>query len=459
MNIAHKVGFLSFTCSLSILAITLAQSTADVMVKSTRKDTQSIACIFNEEETDDLNESSEVMLADGSIKGADSILTKVIESSDVPSKSYLATLVSSEVLSETEIPIDDATEEKEDSKEKTDPILEFVEATGENGSISIEDKNDMGEDSSIKEESIVQNNVEETASTQEVESSESTNVETEENVPVETLAEASVKETTLVEVPDTEEQDVESTAETDEMMIGTSIEEEESSIKEDDTSNNIEVASTVSNNDAEEDDKMADKEESSTSSNEISDGDIDTAIIEEDPFGDEVPTDDALIAEQVEESIDYFTTYTDLMNHREITDDEMNYLIDHFVGSRDSSLSGTGHAFITASQSTGYDPIFLLCLAGQEASWTVSKLHKGKNNPYSINMTDANPHGGFTMASTWEDGIIAGAEWIKEKYYDEGQTTLNAMIHGKKRYSSSGDAWSKAICSNMNKCYRVLASY
>jgi beta-N-acetylglucosaminidase len=74
-------------------------------------------------------------------------------------------------------------------------------------------------------------------------------------------------------------------------------------------------------------------------------------------------------------------------------------------------------------------------------------------------MTDANPYGGFNMGESWEDGIVGGARWIKEKYYDEGYTTLNGMIHGGKRYSSSGDAWIDAICSNMNKCYRVLRKY
>jgi len=31
------------------------------------------------------------------------------------------------------------------------------------------------------------------------------------------------------------------------------------------------------------------------------------------------------------------------------------------------------------------------------------------------------------MGDNLEEGIINGAKWIKEKYYDKGRTTLNKM--------------------------------
>ena len=165
-----------------------------------------------------------------------------------------------------------------------------------------------------------------------------------------------------------------------------------------------------------------------------------------------------MIRSEEGDAISRYSSQTDLSSHREITVEKMNKLIDHFVAGRDSEFTGTGEAFIQASLETGYDPVFLLSLAGNEASWEVSKLHARKNNPYSINMTDSNPGGGYMLGDTFDEGIINGAIWIHEKYYDTGKTNLHLMIHGGRKYSSSGDHWINTICSTMNECYSVLDS-
>lgn len=149
------------------------------------------------------------------------------------------------------------------------------------------------------------------------------------------------------------------------------------------------------------------------------------------------------------------TKYTDLNNRMDITVNQMNFIIDHFLNGRDSELKNMGQAYIDASKKTGYDPVFLLALTACEAGWTVSNLHSSKNNPYSINMVDLNPSLGYTMGNTFYDGIVNGAIWIHENYYNNGGTSLYNMIYGNIRYASS-DRWIGNISYIMQESYNLI---
>ena len=145
-----------------------------------------------------------------------------------------------------------------------------------------------------------------------------------------------------------------------------------------------------------------------------------------------------------------------LTKRRTITAKEMNKIIDHFLNGRSSLLKNTGKYFIKASNETDYDPIFLLALAATESGWTVSHLHRGKSNPYSINMTDQNPNGGYKLGNNYNEGIINGAIWIKEKYFNQGYKTLYGMNYSGKTYCSTPSTWIRQILDIMNDSYKVL---
>ena len=157
--------------------------------------------------------------------------------------------------------------------------------------------------------------------------------------------------------------------------------------------------------------------------------------------------------------VGYITEYMDLKVKNSITINQMNDLINYWLDGRESKFINTGDAFIEASKITGLDPIFLLALAAQESGWEVSDLHSSKNNPYSINMVDDNPHAGYEMGDSFKDGIINGAIWIKENYYNIGETTLYSMIYGGLQYSSATDQWIYAINSIMDTSYKYLYNY
>lgn len=153
----------------------------------------------------------------------------------------------------------------------------------------------------------------------------------------------------------------------------------------------------------------------------------------------------------------YITEYMDLSNRKDITVDHMRTLIERYTKNHpESKFIGTEQAFIDAANQTGLDPIFLFALAGHESGWYVSDLHGSKNNPYSINMTDENPSGGYHMGDSFYNGIINGAQWIKDNYYNNGYTTLYSMIYGGRRYASTTDQWIKDIKSIMNTCYKTI---
>lgn len=145
-----------------------------------------------------------------------------------------------------------------------------------------------------------------------------------------------------------------------------------------------------------------------------------------------------------------------LTKRRTITAKEMDKIINHFLDGRKSLLKNTGKYFIKASNETGYDPIFLMALAATESGWTVSHLHKGKSNPYSINMTDENPNGGYKLGNDYNEGIINGAIWIKEHYFNQGYKSLYGMNFSGKTYCSTPHSWIQQILDIMNKSYRLL---
>jgi beta-N-acetylglucosaminidase len=192
------------------------------------------------------------------------------------------------------------------------------------------------------------------------------------------------------------------------------------------------------------------------------DGEVECLEGYEDQVAEEMEEQVAYPVEDCDEWQGYITQYTDLRNRETINVYEMDYIINYWLklnGCKDSSpYKDSGQAFIDVSKTTGLDPIFLLALAANESGWEVSSLHRSKNNPYSINMTDTNPGNGYYLGDTYFDGIIGGGVWIYENYYQKGCTTLNGMIY-KKMYSSAKDAWINKIIKTMNKSYSKLYEY
>lgn len=151
---------------------------------------------------------------------------------------------------------------------------------------------------------------------------------------------------------------------------------------------------------------------------------------------------------------------TDLGITTVMTTDRMNRIIDYWLdrnnGHNSSPFNGQGEAFITASKESGLDPVFIFALASHESNFGRSKLATNKQNYMGIGAFDSSPYtSALTLGSTFEEGIIANACWVADKYYNQGQTTLNKMIYGKKQYSTSADSWISAVSSIMSVSNKI----
>lgn len=153
-----------------------------------------------------------------------------------------------------------------------------------------------------------------------------------------------------------------------------------------------------------------------------------------------------------------FVRYTGSAKHwnlcswSEITAEE----IDAFIKKKKSSSPFKGSYFIEAAEKSGLDPRYILAHAAIESAWGTSNLAK-KGNFFGIGAYDSNPINsdstGKYANSSVRTGIINGAVWIKNNYYNKGQTTVYLMRHdpnGSHNYCIS-NTWENSIASIMQE--------
>ena len=135
--------------------------------------------------------------------------------------------------------------------------------------------------------------------------------------------------------------------------------------------------------------------------------------------------------------------------------DDMNRIIDGWTShlAEDSVLRGHGEAFIVASRETGLDPVYLLAHAIIESGSGTSYLARTRYNFFGINAVDSNPGLAYNMGDGVDEGIIAGAYWIKSNFYDNGYTSLYEMAEG--GYASN-PRWASDIASVYNDAINYL---
>ena len=146
---------------------------------------------------------------------------------------------------------------------------------------------------------------------------------------------------------------------------------------------------------------------------------------------------------------------TDIGKHTNLTATDMNKIIDYYDRhiKEGTPFKGRGDVFIKASKITGLNPIYLFAHASCESAYGNSYLAKTRGNYFGINAVDSNPDRASHMGDSVEEGIISGAIWIKENYYDNGYTTLASM---KRAGYASDPNWAKNISSVANTAISVL---
>ena len=88
-----------------------------------------------------------------------------------------------------------------------------------------------------------------------------------------------------------------------------------------------------------------------------------------------------------------------------------------------------------------------------ESGCGTSYLARERNNFFGINAVDSNPNLAYDMGDEVDEGIISGACWIKDNFYDNGYTSLYAMSNG--GYASN-PKWASDIVSVYNDAIELL---
>lgn len=116
-----------------------------------------------------------------------------------------------------------------------------------------------------------------------------------------------------------------------------------------------------------------------------------------------------------------------------------------------SPFNGQGQVFIEAQKQSGLDARYILAHAALESAWGSSRIARTYHNYFGINAYDSNPDNAKKSSNrSLQAGIINGAVWIKEHYYNRGQKTLYGMNHDKNGHNYASDkAWGDKIANIM----------
>lgn len=149
--------------------------------------------------------------------------------------------------------------------------------------------------------------------------------------------------------------------------------------------------------------------------------------------------------------------YTDLSIMNTVTADDINYIIDYWDSLSDepSPFKGQGQVFIDAAKQSGLDPVYLLAHAGLESGWGTKNM---SHNYFGIGAFDSNPSNGHNYGNNdLREGIINGAIWIADNFYNNGQTSLYTMRYngGTHEYCSSS-TWVYDISSIIKTSYSLI---
>ena len=196
-----------------------------------------------------------------------------------------------------------------------------------------------------------------------------------------------------------------------------------------------------------------------------------TVIIEE---KEEVAEEEPVNVDEEEEDIDPLSWSRDRLTRDRITlysdiavpncpsVEELDALIDwwepRILNGEGTTFKGQGWAFYKAWEETGIDPLVILGIAAWESGWGNSPIAMDKHNYFGIAAYDHDPYNcAKDMGDSVGEGIINGAIWIKEHYYDKGYTTMyDINMNG---YNLSME-WSDNIVHSMiNRHYQIMTTH
>ena len=127
--------------------------------------------------------------------------------------------------------------------------------------------------------------------------------------------------------------------------------------------------------------------------------------------------------------------------------------IDAFIKKKRSDCPFTGAMINKAAAASGLDPRYILAHAAVESAWGTSNQGRKYHNYFGIGAFDSNPDNAKNYSNGGiEAGLVNGAVWIRQNYYDKGQKTVYTMRYngGTHEYCTSG-TWVNSITNIMGQ--------
>ena len=159
------------------------------------------------------------------------------------------------------------------------------------------------------------------------------------------------------------------------------------------------------------------------------------------------------IAELLSDPYEFFTEYTDLAADSGVTAKALDACTEYYAPFQDfeNRFLGKGEVFMEAERQSGIDALWLYAVSVYESGWGTSDLALNRANYYGIGAWDIDINRAKVMGTDFEEGIINGAIWIKEHYYDKGLTYMQAMNSiPNYSYAPGNEIWIPTIVDFIN---------
>lgn len=154
--------------------------------------------------------------------------------------------------------------------------------------------------------------------------------------------------------------------------------------------------------------------------------------------------------------------YKNLLSKSNYTADELNKVIVKF-GGKTSKLYNQGQAFKDAEEKYGINALYLLSHAALESSWGKTKIAQDKNNFFGIGAVDNSPYKSAKEFANEKDGVLAGAEWITNRYlksteFPAAGPYLGNKTQGMNKNYSTDSSWGYKISEIMVRSNQLLGN-
>lgn len=135
------------------------------------------------------------------------------------------------------------------------------------------------------------------------------------------------------------------------------------------------------------------------------------------------------VVSDIIEPYTWFGGYSDIGSYSAVTAEQLDACTEYYskYQSFDNQFLGKGYVFIEAGKQSGLDPLWLYAVSVYESGWGTSDLAINKSNYYGIGAWDTDITKAKVMADDFENGIINGAIWIADHYYNNGMNSMQAM--------------------------------